>query len=34
VLRVFEEEIGRVVAFYSDPSWEQRAREYQEAHDG
>jgi CheY-like chemotaxis protein len=34
VLKVFETEIGRVVAFYSDPAWEQRAREYQEAHDG
>ena len=30
----FEKEIGRVVAFYSDPTWEARAREYEEENDG
>jgi signal transduction histidine kinase/HPt (histidine-containing phosphotransfer) domain-containing protein len=32
--RAFEGELARVVAFYSDPSWEQRARECQEASNG
>ncbi len=27
VLKIFKKEIGRVIAFYSDPAWEQRARE-------
>jgi signal transduction histidine kinase/DNA-binding response OmpR family regulator len=27
VLKTFKKEIGRVIAFYSDPAWEQRARE-------
>ena len=27
VLKTFKTEIGRVIAFYSDPAWEQRARE-------
>ena len=27
VLKTFKKEIGRVIAFNSDPAWEQRARE-------
>ena len=29
-LKSFKKEIGRVIAFYSAPAWDQRAREYAE----